>query len=46
MDKAFYLEALYPFQDQVLRVLNEVETGFYLSWRSDSWPICRHWGRR
>ena len=31
MDKAFYFETLYPFQNQVLQVLNEVETGFYLS---------------
>ena len=31
MDKAFYFETIYPFQDQVLQVLNEIETGFYLS---------------
>jgi hypothetical protein len=31
MDKAFYFDKLYPFQDQVLRILREVETGFYLT---------------
>ena len=31
MDKAFYFETLYPFQDRVLQVLNEIETDFYLS---------------
>ena len=31
MDKAFYFEILYPFQNRVLQVLNEIETGFYLS---------------
>jgi hypothetical protein len=31
MDKAFYFDVLYPFQDQVLRIINELETGFYLS---------------
>jgi len=31
MDHAFYFETLYPFQDQVLQVLNGLETGLYLS---------------
>lgn len=31
MDHAFYFDKLYPFQDRVLQVLNELETGFYLS---------------
>jgi Nucleotidyl transferase AbiEii toxin, Type IV TA system len=31
MDKVFYFEKLYPLQDQVLRILQEVETGFYLT---------------
>jgi len=31
MDQAFYLEHLYPFQDQVLNLLSRVETGFYLT---------------
>jgi hypothetical protein len=31
MDKAFYLNIFYPFQDEVLRTLNEMETGFYLT---------------
>lgn len=32
MDKAFYLNIFYPFQDEVLRMLNEeIETGFYLT---------------
>ncbi|MBE7468580.1 MAG: hypothetical protein DPW09_23065 [Anaerolineae bacterium] len=32
MDKAFYLNVFYPFQDEVLRILNEeIETGFYLT---------------
>ncbi len=31
MDKAFYFDKLYPLQDQVLRILQEVETGFYLT---------------
>ena len=30
MDTAFYFEVLYPFQDRVLKVVNELETGFYL----------------
>jgi hypothetical protein len=31
MGQAFYLERLYPFQDQALSVLSRVETGFYLT---------------
>jgi hypothetical protein len=31
MDKTFYFEKLYPLQDQVLRILQGVETGFYLT---------------
>jgi hypothetical protein len=31
MDKAFYFDILYPFQDRVLRIIDELETGFYLS---------------
>ncbi len=31
MDSGFYLDQLYPFQDQVLRIINGVETGFYLT---------------
>jgi len=31
MDKPFYLDRLYPFQDQVLKVLSTVETEFYLT---------------
>ncbi len=31
MDKSFYFNHLYPFQDKVLRVLDEVGTGFYLT---------------
>ncbi|HEY4563276.1 MAG TPA: nucleotidyl transferase AbiEii/AbiGii toxin family protein [Thermoanaerobaculia bacterium] len=31
MDKAFYFDKLYPLQDQVLRILQGVETGFYLT---------------
>lgn len=27
----FYFDVLYPFQDRVLRVINQVETGFYLT---------------
>ena len=30
-EKYFYIEQLYPLQDQVLRVVNSVETGFYLT---------------
>lgn len=28
MSRTFYFETLYPFQDRVLQVLNEIETGF------------------
>jgi len=31
MDKAFYFNILYPFQDKVLQTLNELETNFYLT---------------
>jgi len=31
MDKAFYFNVLYPFQDRVLQVLDKLETGFYLT---------------
>ncbi|OGR90489.1 MAG: hypothetical protein A2V88_13060 [Elusimicrobia bacterium RBG_16_66_12] len=31
MDKRFYFDVLYPFQDRVLSVLSGVETGFYLT---------------
>ena len=27
----FYLHTLYPFQDQVLKSINQVDTGFYLT---------------
>ncbi len=30
-DKAFYQNIFYPFQDEVLRLLNEIDTGFYLT---------------
>ena len=30
-NKAFYFEIFYPFQDQVLRVLTELDIGFYLT---------------
>lgn len=30
-NRAFYFGVFYPFQDQVLRVLTELETGFYLT---------------
>jgi hypothetical protein len=30
-DKRYYLDRLYPFQDDVLRVVNEVETEFHLT---------------
>ena len=30
-NRAFYFEIFYPFQDQVLRVLTELDTGFYLT---------------
>jgi hypothetical protein len=31
MDKAFYFEKLYPLQDQALKVLSGLDTGFYLT---------------
>ncbi len=31
VDAAFYFHVLYPFQDEVLKVLNRVKTGFYLT---------------
>ncbi len=31
MDKTFYFNHLYPFQDKVLHVLDELGTGFYLT---------------
>jgi predicted nucleotidyltransferase component of viral defense system len=31
MDQTFYLDLLYPFQDQVLAVLGNIDTGLYLS---------------
>ncbi len=31
MDKAFYLDSLYPFQDEVLQVIQAAETEFYLT---------------
>lgn len=31
MDHRFYFEMFYPFQDRVLRVLNDLDTGFYLT---------------
>lgn len=30
VNPAYYFEVLYPFQDRVLRILNALETGFYL----------------
>ena len=30
-DSAFYFDVLYPFQDHVIRVINQVDTGFYLT---------------
>lgn len=31
MDPAFYFQTLYPFQDRVLRTLDKLDTGLYLS---------------
>jgi predicted nucleotidyltransferase component of viral defense system len=31
IDHTFYFKRLYPFQDQVLQVLSQVDTGFYLT---------------
>lgn len=30
-DPAFYFDVLYPFQDRVIRVINQADTGFYLT---------------
>lgn len=30
VNSAYYFEVLYPFQDRVLRILNALDTGFYL----------------
>lgn len=29
--RSFYFDTLYPFQDQVIRVINQADTGFYLT---------------
>lgn len=31
MDEHFYTHTLYPFQDELLKLINQVETGFYLT---------------
>jgi len=31
MDKAFYFDVLYPFQDRALAILGQIETGLYLT---------------
>ncbi|MBI3104685.1 MAG: hypothetical protein HYY95_03740, partial [Candidatus Rokubacteria bacterium] len=31
MDQAFFFDTLYPLQDRVLKVINTVETDFYLT---------------
>ena len=31
MDREFYFTKLYPLQDRVLRVINGLDTGFYLT---------------
>lgn len=31
MDEHFYNHALYPFQDEVLNIINQADTGFYLT---------------
>ena len=31
MDEFFYTHTLYPFQDELLKLINQVETGFYLT---------------
>ena len=31
MDPNFYTHTLYPFQDEVLQIISQVETGFYLA---------------
>ncbi|MFZ5855258.1 MAG: nucleotidyl transferase AbiEii/AbiGii toxin family protein [Chloroflexota bacterium] len=30
-DPAYYFDTLYPFQDRVIRVINQADTGFYLT---------------
>lgn len=30
-DSAFYFDVLYPFQDRVIQVINQTDTGFYLT---------------
>lgn len=34
-DTAFYFDQLYPMQDEVLRFVNALDTGFYLSGGTD-----------
>ena len=31
MDKSFYLDTLYPLQDEVLQLISKLDTGFYLT---------------
>lgn len=31
MDKEYYYKKLYPLQDKVLRIINDLDTGFYLT---------------
>lgn len=31
MDKSFYLDTLYPLQDEILQVISKLDTGFYLT---------------
>ena len=31
MDRAFYFDRIYPFQDRLLRILCRLKTGFYLT---------------
>lgn len=31
MDKSFYFDVLYPFQDDIIQVIHALETGFYLT---------------
>jgi len=31
VDEHFYTHTLYPFQDELLKLINQVETGFYLT---------------
>lgn len=30
-NSAFYFDVLYPFQDSVIKAINQVDTGFYLT---------------